>query len=148
MEKKKNGRQLSEDNIESFRAWVASKSDDDFKGYEFHGQLSRTEIAKECGFGKPQLFILDDLGLTAFTQEQTEAFYEIVAERHQAGNIIITSNRPPGDWPGLFPDQYWQTRSWTDWHTRHATSRSRENHTGREDGLSILQQPKGIPVGR
>jgi len=54
---------------------------------------------------KPQLLIIDDLGLTAFTQEQTEAFYEIVAERHQAGSIIITSNRPPGDWPGLFPDQ-------------------------------------------
>lgn len=54
---------------------------------------------------KPQLLIIDDLGLTAFTLEQTEAFYEIVAERHQAGSIIITSNRPPGDWPGLFPDQ-------------------------------------------
>jgi len=46
---------------------------------------------------KPQLLNIDDLGLTAFTQEQTEAFYEIVAERHQAGSIIITSNRPPAD---------------------------------------------------
>lgn len=54
---------------------------------------------------KPQLLIIDDLGLTGFTQEQTEAFYEIVAERHHTGSIIITSNRPPGDWPGLFPDQ-------------------------------------------
>jgi len=54
---------------------------------------------------KPQLLIIDDLGLTGFTQEQTEAFYEIVAERHHTGSIVITSNRPPGDWPGLFPDQ-------------------------------------------
>lgn len=54
---------------------------------------------------KPQLLIVDDLGLTGFTQEQTEAFYEIVAERHHTGSIVITSNRPPGDWPGLFPDQ-------------------------------------------
>lgn len=56
-------------------------------------------------FLKPQLLIIDDLGLTAFTQDQTEALYEIVAERHHTGSIIITSNRPPGDWPGLFPDQ-------------------------------------------
>lgn len=56
-------------------------------------------------FLKPQLLIIDDLGLTAFSQEQTEAFYEIVAERHHSGSIVITSNRPPGDWPGLFPDQ-------------------------------------------
>lgn len=54
---------------------------------------------------KPHLLIIDDLGLIGFTQEQTEAFYEIVAERHHRGSIIITSNRPPGDWPGLFPDQ-------------------------------------------
>lgn len=54
---------------------------------------------------KPQLLIIDDLGLTTFTQEQTEAFYEIVAERHHTGSIVITSNRPPGDWPRLFPDQ-------------------------------------------
>jgi len=33
------------------------------------------------------------------------------------------------------------------WYTRHTTSPSRENHTGREDGLSKLQ-PKGIPVSR
>jgi len=57
------------------------------------------------GFLKPQLLIIDDLGLTSFTQEQTEAFYEIVSERHHTGSIVITSNRPPGDWPGLFPDQ-------------------------------------------
>lgn len=56
-------------------------------------------------FLKPQLLIIDDLGLTGFTQEQTEAFYEIVSERHHTGSMVITSNRPPGDWPGLFPDQ-------------------------------------------
>ncbi len=36
---------------------------------------------------------------------QAEEFYEIVAERHQRGSIIMTSNRPPGDWLSLFPDQ-------------------------------------------
>jgi DNA replication protein DnaC len=56
-------------------------------------------------FLAPHLLIIDDLGLTGFPQEQTEALYEIVAERHHTGSMVITSNRPPGDWPGLFPDQ-------------------------------------------
>ena len=56
-------------------------------------------------FLKPNLLIIDDLGLTSFTQEQSVSFYEIVAERHNKGSFIITSNRLPGDWPGLFPDQ-------------------------------------------
>ena len=55
MEKAKSGQQLSEVNIEAFRAWAAAKSDEDFKQYEFRGQLNRTEIAKECEFGKSAL---------------------------------------------------------------------------------------------
>jgi len=52
MEKAKSGQQHGEDNLKEFRKWVASKSDEDFKEYEFRGQLNRTEIAKECEFGK------------------------------------------------------------------------------------------------
>lgn len=53
----------------------------------------------------PDLLIIDDFGLSALTMTQAEEFYEIIAERHQRGSIIITSNRPPGDWLSLFPDQ-------------------------------------------
>jgi DNA replication protein DnaC len=35
---------------------------------------------------------------------QAEDFYEIVAERHLRGSIIVTSNRTPADWLPLFPD--------------------------------------------
>ena len=51
------------------------------------------------------MLIIDDFGLSAMTMTQAEEFYEIVAERHQRGSIIMTSNRPPGDWLSLFPDQ-------------------------------------------
>lgn len=54
---------------------------------------------------KPDLLIIDDFGLTALTMPQAEDLYEIIAERHQRGSIIVTSNRPPGDWVSLFPDQ-------------------------------------------
>lgn len=53
----------------------------------------------------PELLIIDDFGLSAMTMPQAEEFYEIIAERHQRGSIVITSNRPPGDWLSLFPDQ-------------------------------------------
>ena len=52
----------------------------------------------------PDLLIIDDFGLTAFTPIQAEDIYEIVAERHLKSSIIITSNRPPQDWVALFPD--------------------------------------------
>ena len=52
----------------------------------------------------PDLLILDDFGLKPLTMPQAEDFYEVVAERHLRGSIVITSNRPPADWLALFPD--------------------------------------------
>jgi len=50
-----SGRQLSEQNVAVFAAWVASKTDDDFRAMVSRGVLSRTEVAKECGFAKSAL---------------------------------------------------------------------------------------------
>lgn len=52
----------------------------------------------------PDLLIIDDFGLTSLTPVQAEDIYEVVTERHLTSSIIITSNRPPQDWIGLFPD--------------------------------------------
>ena len=50
-----SGRQLAEQNVATFAAWVASKTDDDFRAMANRGVLSRTEVAKECGFAKSVL---------------------------------------------------------------------------------------------
>jgi hypothetical protein len=50
-----SGRQLAEKNHEIFVSWVESKNDDDFRALASRGVLSRTEIAKECGFAKSAL---------------------------------------------------------------------------------------------
>lgn len=50
-----SGRQLAEQNAAVFAAWVASKNDDDFRAMVSRGVLSRTEVAKECGFAKSAL---------------------------------------------------------------------------------------------
>lgn len=50
-----SGRQLGEQNVAVFAAWVASKCDDEFRAMANRGVLSRKEIAKECGFAKSAL---------------------------------------------------------------------------------------------
>lgn len=50
-----SGRQLGEQNAAVFAAWVASKTDEDFRSIANRGVLSRKEVAKECGFAKSAL---------------------------------------------------------------------------------------------
>jgi hypothetical protein len=50
-----SGRQLAEQNHETFVSWVVSKTDADFRSMVSRGVLSRKEIAKECGFAKSAL---------------------------------------------------------------------------------------------
>lgn len=50
-----SGRQLAEQNFSTFASWLVSRTDDDFRAMTSRGVLSRTEIAKECGFAKSAL---------------------------------------------------------------------------------------------
>lgn len=50
-----NGQQMAEQNLLAFSAWLASKTDDDFRQLVSRGVLSRKEIAIECGFSKSAL---------------------------------------------------------------------------------------------
>ncbi|WP_426196729.1 VPA1267 family protein [Massilia sp. DWR3-1-1] len=45
-----NGQQLAAENVKAFQAWMAAKSDSDFREMVHRGVLSRKEIVKECGF--------------------------------------------------------------------------------------------------
>lgn len=50
-----SGQQLGEQNVATFAAWVASKTDDDFRAMASSGVLARKEVAMECGFCKSVL---------------------------------------------------------------------------------------------
>ena len=50
-----SGRQVAEENVQAFATWKASKSDHDFRSLVHRGQLSRKEVAIECGFAKSAL---------------------------------------------------------------------------------------------
>lgn len=54
-------------------------------------------------FSRPDLLILDDFGLRAFSPSQGDDVYELVTERG-GRSLILTSNRSPKDWYELFPN--------------------------------------------
>jgi hypothetical protein len=50
-----SGQQKADQNLATFLSWVASKTDADYREMVLRGQLSRKEIARECGFAKSVL---------------------------------------------------------------------------------------------
>ncbi len=68
------------------------------------GHLDATWERRLRRYLAPELLILDDLGLRAFTERQGEDLYELVSERVRRGSTIVTSNRPPTEWYALFPN--------------------------------------------
>jgi DNA replication protein DnaC len=53
---------------------------------------------------RPDLLILDDFALHAYTAVQAEDLYEVVSRRHRKGSLILTTNRAPKDLYPLFPN--------------------------------------------
>ena len=53
---------------------------------------------------RPDLLILDDFGLKPLPSPAPTDLYDIINERYERGSILLTSNRPPSEWPGLFGD--------------------------------------------
>ncbi len=68
------------------------------------GHLDATWERRLRRYLSPDLVILDDFGLRAFTERQGEDLYELVSERVRRGSTIVTSNRPPTEWYALFPN--------------------------------------------
>ncbi|KAA1014927.1 hypothetical protein FVF58_03105 [Paraburkholderia panacisoli] len=50
-----NGQQIAEQNLVAFEAWLATKTENEFRAMASRGVLSRKEIAKECGFAQSAL---------------------------------------------------------------------------------------------
>ena len=53
---------------------------------------------------RPDLLILDDFGLKPLQAPAPTDLYDVINERYERGSILLTSNRPPAEWPGLFGD--------------------------------------------
>ena len=53
---------------------------------------------------RPELLILDDFGLKPLKASGPSDLYDVINERYERGSLLLTSNRPPAEWPGLFGD--------------------------------------------
>ncbi len=53
---------------------------------------------------RPHLLVLDDFDLKPLHAPGPEDLYDIINERYEQGNILLTSNRAPSEWPDLFGD--------------------------------------------
>ena len=53
---------------------------------------------------KPDLLILDDMGLKQLPKRSGEYLFEIIMRRHQLRSTMMTSNRPLEDWGKLMND--------------------------------------------
>jgi len=60
-----------------------------------HGRLYSKLVT--CG-----LLVLDDFGLTALTAQGAEDLYNLICERYERRSILLTSNRAPEEWAGVF----------------------------------------------
>ena len=53
---------------------------------------------------KMQLLILDDFAFRKLDSKESEILYALADERVGRASTVLTSNRPPQDWYGIFPD--------------------------------------------
>ena len=53
---------------------------------------------------KPELLIIDDMGLKALPQSAGEHLFEIIMRRHENRSTLMTSNRPIEEWGKLVGD--------------------------------------------
>ena len=68
----------------------------------YSGKADGSFQKKLNAYIKPDLLVLDDWGMTAFSNQYLNILNEIISERYENGSIIITSNRPIESWDELF----------------------------------------------
>jgi len=69
-----------------------------------HARLDNTYEAELRRVIAVDLLVLDDFALDAMDPVESRDLYEILAERHRSGSIIVTSNRGPEEWLATFAD--------------------------------------------
>lgn len=74
-------------------------------------QVARRELALELALESAinrldrfDLLILDDLAYVTKDQAETSVLFELISARYERRSLLITANRPFGEWNKVFPD--------------------------------------------
>jgi DNA replication protein DnaC len=55
-------------------------------------------------YARYDLLVLDELGYIPFSKEGSELLFQVLAERHEKGSVMITTNLGFADWTQIFGD--------------------------------------------
>jgi len=55
-------------------------------------------------YARYDLLVLDELGYIPFSKEGAELLFQVLAERHEKGSVVITTNLGFADWTQVFGD--------------------------------------------
>jgi DNA replication protein DnaC len=70
-------------------------------------QAARRDLALEAAIAKLDKFhllVLDDLCYARKDQAETSVLFELIAARYERRSLLVTANRPFGEWNEIFPD--------------------------------------------
>lgn len=78
-------------------------------GYTLANELVEARTERDLNrllgkYARLDLLILDELGYVPFSKEGAELLFQILAERHERGSVIITTNLGFADWTQIFGD--------------------------------------------
>jgi DNA replication protein DnaC len=69
-----------------------------------HDEALATEDKVLARYLKPDLLIIDDMGMEQLPKRSGEYLFEIIMRRYETRSTMMTSNRPPEDWGKLLGD--------------------------------------------
>jgi len=55
-------------------------------------------------YAKPALLIIDEIGYLSYSNRHADLLFEIINRRYEQKSIVVTTNRPFGEWGEIFPN--------------------------------------------
>ena len=72
--------------------------------FDIPSEIAKQEVDVIEKYLKPDLFIIDELGMKNLNQAANEIILEVIHRRYQRTSTIIATNRPIEDWGKIFGD--------------------------------------------
>ena len=72
--------------------------------FDIASDIAKLQERVVGSFLKPELLIIDELGMKKLNPAATEIILEVIHRRYQRSSTIIATNRPIEDWGKIFGD--------------------------------------------
>lgn len=82
------------------RFTTASEMLHDLAAQESSAALSR-RLGRYC---RPRLLLIDEVGYLSYDSRYADLLFEVVTRRYQQRSIVLTTNKPFGEWNSVFPN--------------------------------------------